>query len=290
MASPATVLVTAATGNVGPHAVAELLRAGATVRALVLPDDPRAGELPDGTQLCEGDLADPESLDAALDGVDGVFLMWPFFTLPVDTAPTVLKKIEQRARRVVLVSSVGVHIGLERRDNNCHAFLEELIEATSLEWTFLRTTGFMANALGFAGQIRAGDVVRFPYGAAARTSVHEADLAAVGARALVTDGHAGQRYLVTGPEVLTQREQVSIIGEVLGRELRWEDVAAQEARERMVASGWPPAYADGALDYFAMLTREPEVSSTTVADILGRPARTFREWTEEHADAFVMGA
>ncbi|MEG3631660.1 NAD(P)H-binding protein [Streptomyces poriticola] len=282
-----TVLITAATGNVGPHAAAELLRAGARVRALVLKDDPNVGRLPEGVELFEGDLARPDTLDAALDGVDGVFLMWPFFTTDVTTAPEVVKKIEARARRVVLVSSVGVHIGLERVDNNCHAYLEELLEATGLEWTFLRTTGFQANALGFAEQIRGGgEVVHFPYGAATRTSVHEADLAAVGAVALAGPGHAGQKYLVTGPEELSQKEQVRIIGEVIGRDLGWQDVQHEAARAAMVASGWPPSYADGALDYFAMITETPELSSTVVADVTGRPARTFRSWAEEHAEAF----
>ncbi|MFF3907755.1 NAD(P)H-binding protein [Streptomyces sp. NPDC001848] len=286
MTAQPTVLVTAATGNVGPHACAHLLRAGARVRALVLKDDPHVTRLPDGVEVYHGDLAVPESLDTPLEGVDGVFWMWPFFTLDVRTAPEVLRRIEERTRRIVLVSSVGVHIGLEPVDNNCHAYLEQLIERTGLEWTFLRTTGFMANALGFAPQIRAGDVVRFPYGAAARTPVHEGDLAEVGARSLLADGHAGRKYLVSGPEVLTQEQQVQIIGDVLGRGLRWQDVHADEARKQMVAAGWPPSYADGALDYFARLTREPEVGSSVVAQVTGRPARTFRQWAEEHAEAF----
>ncbi|WP_422755602.1 NAD(P)H-binding protein [Micromonospora sp. WMMD708] len=282
-----TVLVTGATGNVGPHAVAELLAAGAQVRALVLADDPNLDRLPAGVQLCTGDLADPDSLDAALDGVDGVFWMWPFFSLSTATAPAVLEKMEQRVRRVALVSSVGVHIGLEPVDNNCHAYLEHLLERSTLAWTFLRTTGFMANALGFAAQVRdGGAVVRFPYGDAARTSVHEADLAAVGVRALLEDGHEYRSYLVSGPELLTQREQVHIIGEVIGRPIGWQDVHAEEARRQMVATGWPPSYADGALDYFATLTKEPEVGSTVVAEVTGRPARTFRQWAHEHAAAF----
>ncbi|MGW0331543.1 NAD(P)H-binding protein [Streptomyces sp. NPDC003011] len=286
MTAQPTVLVTAATGTVGPLAAAHLLRAGARVRALVLEDDPHVARLPVGVEPYVGDLAEPESLDAALEGVDGVFWMWPFFTLGVRTAPEVLRRIEERARRVVLVSSVGVHVGVEPVDNNCHAYLEQLIERTGLEWTFLRTTGFMANALGLAPQIRAGDVVRFPYGAAARRPVHEGDLAEVGARALLEDGHAGRKYLVSGPEVVTQQRQAEIIGDVLGRTLRWEDVHAEEARKQMVAAGWPPSYADGALDYFASLTRQPEAGSSVVGQVTGRPARTFRQWAEEHADAF----
>jgi len=285
--SPAPkILITAATGNVGPHAAAWLVEAGIPARALVLDDDPAVGKLPENVEICRGDLTDPDTLDAALDGVSGVFWMWPFFTLSTETAPAVLAKIEKQAPRIAFVSSVGVHIGLERRDNNCHAYLEELIQETSLDWTCLRTTGFMANTLGFAEQIRGGDVVRFPYGGAARTSVHEADLAAVGMRALTSDGHAGKNYLVTGPEALTQREQVRIIGEAIGRELTWEDIHAQAAHEQMVATGWPPSYADGALDYFAMLTREAEVMSTVVQDVTGKPARTFRQWAAEHADRF----
>lgn len=290
MTEQKTVLVTAATGNVGPHAVRRLLDAGVTVRALVLKDDPNTGRLPEGTELYEGDLRDPDSLDAALDGVDGVFLMWPFFTTSVETAPAVVRKIERAARKVVLVSSIGVHIGLERVDNNCHAYLEELLEATTLEWTFLRTTGFQANALGFAPQITSTGTVHFPYGAAVRTSVHEGDLAAVGAAALAGTGHGGQKYLVTGPEALSQEEQVRIIGEVVGRELGWQDVEHEDARAAMVGSGWPPSYADGALDYFAMLTKEPELGSTVVEDVTGRPARTFRDWAHEHAAAFLPPA
>ncbi|MGW0565206.1 NAD(P)H-binding protein [Streptomyces sp. NPDC003016] len=286
MTARTVVLVTAATGNVGPHAVAHLLDAGARVRALVLRDDPNIGRLPQGVEICYGDLADPDSLDEALEGVDGVFLMWPFFALPVDTAPAVLKKIEAKARRVAFVSSVGVHIGLEPVDNNCHAYIEQLLERTTLEWTFLRTTGFHCNAMGFAAQIRTGDVVRYPYGAATRTSVDESDLAAVGAKALTSDGHARKKYLVSGPEELSQAEQVRIIGEVLGRELSWQDIEHGAARQAMVDSGWPPSYADGALDYFATLTKEPEVGSKVVEEVTGTPARTFRSWAVERADAF----
>lgn len=280
------VLVTAATGNLGPHAATELLAAGAAVRALVLPGDPHADRLPSAVEVFHGDLADPDSLDDALEGVDGVFFMWPFFTLGVDTAPAVVAKIEATARRIALVSSVGVHIGLEPVDNNCHAYLEQLLEKTALDWTFLRTTGFHCNALGFAPQIRSGNVVRHPYGAATRTSVHEADVAAVGAAALTAAGHGGKKYLVTGPEELSQADQVRIIGETIGRRLAWEDVEHEAARQAMVGSGWPPSYADGALDYFAALTRQPEVGSEVVAEVTGRPARTFRAWAAERAEDF----
>ncbi len=282
-----TVLVTGATGNVGPHAVRQLVEEGVPVRAFVLPDDPRAALLPAECDIVRGDLADPDSLDPALKGVDAVFLMWPFFTLTVETAPAVLDKIAKQTRRIAFVSSVGVHLGLERRDNNCHAYIEELAEERDMAGTFLRVTGFDCNALASWGnQIRAGDVVRFPYGKAARSSVHEADVAAVAVKALTTDGHAGKKYLVTGPETLTQEEHLQAIAEALGRPLRWEDVPAEVALRQLRAAGWPDGYAEGALDYFHRLVTQPEEVSTVVPDVLGRPARRFREWAEEHVADF----
>lgn len=280
------VLIIGATGTVGPHAASRLVAAGATVRVLALKDDPNLDRLPPQAEILFGDLAEPDSLDEALDGVDGVFLMWPFFTLDVSTAPAVLSKIEAAARRVVFVSSVGVHIGLEPVDNNCHAYIEKLLEQTTLEWTFLRTTGFHCNALGFAPQIRGGDMVRYPHGRATRTSVDEADVAAVGVTALTGSGHARAKYLVSGPEELSQQQQVDIIGAALGRKIRWEDIEQEDAKRAMVGSGWPPTYAQGALDYFAMLVEQPEVSATTVQDVTGRPARSFAAWTAEHLDTF----
>ena len=95
-----------------------------------------------------------------------------------------------------------------------------------------------------------------------------------------------QVVAVTGPEALSQREQVQIIGEVLGRALVWEDIHHDAARKAMVDTGWPPSYADGALDYFADLCTTPEPGSTVVADTTGRRARSFRQWAVEHADAF----
>lgn len=280
------ILITASTGQVGPFAARALLERGHAVRALVLPDDERASVLPDGVEIVTGDLSDPAAVEAALDGVSHVFWMWPFFYLPTTTAPAMVERMSARALRVCVVSSVGVHIGLEHSDNNCHAYLEELLTKSQCRWTFLRTTGFMGNARGWAPQIRSSDVVRFPYGEARRTSVHERDLAEAGVHALLDDQHVGKAYLISGTEALSQREQVEILGGALGRDLDWLDVEADEARAQMVATGWPPSYADGALDYFRRLTGEVEVSSNAVAALTGRPAASFHDWARENADVF----
>src|SRR5262249_45417669 len=115
-----------------------------------------------------------------------------------------------------------------------HAEIERLIEASGLGWTFLRPGMFAANALTWwAPQIRAGDVVRWPYADAPTAPIHEQDIAAVAVRALIEAGHDGAEYVMTGPQSLTQREQVETIGEVIGRSLRFEELSPEEARREL---------------------------------------------------------
>jgi uncharacterized protein YbjT (DUF2867 family) len=142
------------------------------------------------------------------------------------------------------------------------------------------------NTLGWADQIRRDGVVRRPYGRASRSLIHERDVAAVAVRALVDDGHAGARYVLTGPESITQEEQVALIGEAIDRRLQWEELPLPQARSIVAAELGGAAYADRALRYWAGLVADPEPVTTTVGDVTGVPARPFREWARDHADDF----
>jgi uncharacterized protein YbjT (DUF2867 family) len=268
------VLVTGATGTVGREVLAQLLDVGAGVR--VLTRDPTAARAPVRVEVARGDLRDPDSLRAPLRGVRSVFLVWPFAT--AEGLPAVIGMIAEHARRVVYLSSAAV------RDHERQA--ERLIERSGLEWTFLRPHAFAANALRWAGQIRAEGVVREPYGAAAMPPIHERDIAAVAVRALLGDGHVGAAYELTGPESLTQAEQVRVIGEATGRPARWEEAPPEAARRRMLDGGWPPAVVEDVLRTQARLVAEPRTATSAVEEITGIPARPFRSWAIEHAHAF----
>jgi uncharacterized protein YbjT (DUF2867 family) len=179
---------------------------------------------------------------------------------------------------VVYLSSSAV------RDHERQA--EQLIEESKLEWTVLRPHAFAANTLRWGGQIRAEGVVREAYGQAAMSLVHERDIAAVAVRALTRDGHAGAVYELTGPQSLTQAEQVHVVGEVIGQPVRWEEASPQEARLRMVALGWPPEAVDGILHAQAAMAAGPAPVTTTVEEVTGAAARTFPSWVVEHAHVF----
>jgi uncharacterized protein YbjT (DUF2867 family) len=116
--------------------------------------------------------------------------------------------------------------------------------------------------------------------------VHERDIAAVAARALTQDGHAGAVHELTGPHSLTQTEQVGVIGEVIGHPVRWSETSPEDTRQQMLSRGRPPEVVDGILRAQAEMTLGPAPVTATVEEVTGRPARTFRSWVTEHGHAF----
>jgi len=265
--------VIGATGKVGRHVVAGLLDRGAAVQALAR--DPDAAKLQQGVEVVRGDLSEPEGLAEHLDAAEAVFLVWPFFS--ADGADEIVDMLASRARRIVYLSAEAAG----KRPDSFWARVERAIERSAADWTFLRPTGFAANTLMWADQIRETGVVRWPYGDAARSLIDERDIAAVAVRALTEDGHGGARYVLTGPEALTQVDQVRAIGAALGRIVRWDELSREEA-ERSLAGRVP----DTALDTWASFVRTPEVVTSTVEEVTGEPARTFAEWARDHVDDF----
>lgn len=268
------VLVTGATGNVGRHVTLQLRRTeGVRVRALTR--RPEAVRLPAGVEVARGDLMAPDTLEAGLRDVDAVFLLWPLLTS--EGAPAVLEVLARHARRVVYLSAPG---------GSFHAELEQLIEGSGLEWTFLRPTGFATNTLAWAPQIRSEGIVRWPYGEARRSLIHEQDIAAVAVRALMEENHVGQRYLLTGPEALTQIEQAHAIGRAIGRPVQYQELSPDTARRELLTAWGNAAFVDAALAGWSQMVAHPEPVTHTVEEITGAPARPFRDWARDHAEDF----
>ncbi|MFE9427494.1 NAD(P)H-binding protein [Kitasatospora sp. NPDC006697] len=280
------ILVTGATGNVGRELV-ELLRAeGEPVRA-VTRDAAKAGPLA-GAEVVQADPSQPESLRGALAGVHGIFLN--LAALGGAGAELLALAGECGVRRVVLLSSGSVEISAPEEGNliaEMHRTAEQQIEASGLAWTFLRPNEFAANSLfQWAPQVRASDVVRSAYGQSQMAPIHERDIAAVAALALRTGEHDGQSYLMTGPESLTVVDKVRIIGEVIGRDLRFEELSREEGEQVMVQSGLPAPLVATLLDYQAATVGTPAQVSTVVPELTGRPGLSYATWVAEHAAAF----
>jgi uncharacterized protein YbjT (DUF2867 family) len=274
------ILVTGATGTIGRQVVSQLLDTDGQVRAMTR--NPDAARLPSGVEVVRGDLTVPESLNKCLEGIDTVFLVW---TAPPGAFPAALDRIARQARRVVLLTSPHkTPHPLFQQTNPMAAMIAEIerrIEASGVQWTFLRPGMFAANALSWWGpRIRAGDVVRWPYGEAPTAPIHERDVAAVAVRALLEDGLEGAEPVLTGPESLSHREQVARIGEGIGRPLRFEEISPEEARRELP---FPAPAMDMLLKAWAATLGHPALVTSTVEEVTRRPARTFRDWVSDHA-------
>jgi len=279
------ILVIGGTGTVGRQVLRRLAATGAQVRALAR--NPGAARLPSQVEVVRGDLTLSETLDGCLDGIDAVFLVW---TAPAAAAAPVLERIAKHARRIVFLSApLKTAHPLFQQPNPLRAMfeqIEQLIETSGLQWTFLRPGMFAANALSWwAPQIRAGDVVRWPHLAATTAPIDERDIAAVAVRVLCEDGHAGAEYVLTGPQSLSQFEQVSAIGCVIGRSLRIEEISPDEARRELLAVA-PAVAVNMLLQAWAAAIGQPAHVTSTVAEITGAPPHTFLDWATDNAPEF----
>jgi uncharacterized protein YbjT (DUF2867 family) len=280
------ILVTGATGNIGREVVAQLRATECRIRAVSRTPD--AANLPDDVEVVPGDLSMPETLDQCLTGIDAMFLVW---VAPLASAAPAVARIASRVERVVLLTSPHrtPHPFFQQPNalRTVHAGIERLIETSGVQWTFLRPGVFALNCLNWWGpQIRSGEVVRWFHGAAATAPIHERDIAAVAVRALCDGGHGGREYVLTGPESLTQREQVRIIGGAIGRPLHFEELSPETARRELLTM-MPASIADMLLTAYAAAVDRPALVTSTVADVTGAPARSFDLWAVDHAAAFL---
>jgi uncharacterized protein YbjT (DUF2867 family) len=275
------ILVTGATGNVGRELVRALADAGQEVRALVRGQADRS-RMPAGVEVVVGDLDRPETLATAVQGVRGVHLLSGYQGMEGLLADARRAGVE----RVVLQSSSAVPGGdLGNAVARYHIRSEEAVRRSGLAWTMLQPNSFMSNATQWLPQLRAGDVIHAPFAHVRVATIDPADVAAVSARALTSDGHAGRSYRLSGPQSLTPADRVEVLAKVLGRKLRFQAQSDADARAEMRAA-MPAEYVDAFFSFFADGTLDESEVLPTVREVTGRPPRSFEQWAIAHADAF----
>ncbi len=278
------ILVTGATGNVGSRIVRLLAARGQAVRAFA-----RKGErarFDPQVEVVTGDYTDPESLRAALKGVSRVYILAAGHQLAQHEANLI---DAVKAARVELVVKHSVS-GAQYKATDIprwHRAGEERIEASGLPFVFLRPGSFASNALGWAATIKEQGTVYGALGEASLPVIDPQDIAEVAATVLSTPGHAGKAYELTGPESLTTAQQVSLLGEVLGRPLKYVNVPDSAVREAMLGMGMPSPDVDAMVGLIQTLRSLGRIEpSRDVKTLLGREPRSFRQWAESNAAAF----
>jgi uncharacterized protein YbjT (DUF2867 family) len=277
------IVVTGATGNIGRPLTRALAEAGEQVTAV----SRHAAEVPDGVRHVVADLADPAGLEPALAGAKALFLLLSGDLHDAVDGPAgvIRQAAASGVRRVVMLSSLGVATRPFGTTRIVMRELEDVLKESGLDWAILRPGGFASNALWWAESVRTQRVVAAPFGDVGVPIIDPADIAEVAAACLLDDRHTGGVYELTGPAVITPREQAEAIGAALGEPVRFHELTRAEARagmERMM----PAELADDTLDVLGSPTPAELRVSPDVRAILGRAPRTFADWAARNAEAF----
>lgn len=281
------ILVTGATGTVGRILTDQLLLAGALVRVITRR---RANvNLPAGVDIVRADLGDPGSLPTALTGVDQVFLLSNGPQIPEHDSNIAVAAARAGTTRIVKLSVArAAEATASDPLARWHRAGEQAVRDSGLDWTFLRSVGFMSNALHWTNSIRTENTVYAPYGDHRNAVIDPHDIATVAAVVLTTQGHEQQAYRLTGPEAISPVEQTNVLADVLRRPLRFIQVHPVRARQELVNRGISAEVADGIMAVRAAgLDDSLAIVHPTVERITGRPARSFRDWCQHHQADFM---
>ncbi|MGX1135211.1 uncharacterized protein YbjT (DUF2867 family) [Streptomyces glaucescens] len=278
-------VVTGATGNVGRALVGALAATGAEVTATSR--GITAADVPEGVRPRRADLTDAESLRPVLDGAEALFLQNGGAGAHLLRTGDVLDVAKGAGvRRVVLLSSQGV---VTRPGSASHGLvaraIEDAVRGSGLDWTILRPGGFASNAYAWAGSVRTGRTVAAPFGDVGLPVVDPDDIAGVAAVALRKDGHAGEVYELTGPALVTPRQQAAAIGAALGEPVRFVELSREEAAAGMAAF-MPADVVETTLSILGSPTPAEQRVGPDVERVLGRAPGTFAEWARRNAAAF----
>lgn len=276
-----TTLVIGARGSVGRHVVDQLLAAGEPVRASVR--NLASADLPAEVSVVAADLTRPDTLTAALDGVQKVFLY-----APADGADGFIAAARDAdLERIVLLSSGSVLLpyAMGNAIAEEHRSVEAALADSGLPWTPIRPLVLANNAVNWAGSIRTEGVVRLVRPEAVTAPIHERDIAAVAVAALA--GEAGEEVsaMLTGSELLSQRRQVELVGAAIDQDIRIEELSESQARDHFGQFA-KPEIVDALIELIAAAANGGSPATGAVEQVLGRPAVPFGQWAREHASDF----
>jgi uncharacterized protein YbjT (DUF2867 family) len=265
-----TILVTGATGNIGRRMVDHLIDLGANdIRALT--NNPEKADLPDGVRPVTGYLGNPESLPAALQGVDRMYLA------PLPTTLDVTLDMVKKAGVEYLVALSGAAHWQEHADK---------VNASGIVNTQLGPGEFLENFGIWSEQIKATRTVREPYPTAVEAPISMDDIARVAATLLVKpeQAHYGQMYPITGPQALTRAQIAEQVGVGIGVPVTYEQCERAESEQLYNAA--LGGRASWYLDQIANALEHPQYANDLVAELTGTPAQSVAQWAAANAELF----
>lgn len=282
------ITVFGATGNTGAPLVDSLLAKGSKVRAVT--SDPAKVDVlkAKGCEAVTANFTDPAALERACAGAERIYLVTPAHLDMRRWKANVIGAAKAAGvRHVVLATGLGASPKARVTFGQWHSETQELVKESGLDWTFVQPTYFMQNLLWQVGNIAKTGVYHDDLGGPVAW-IDARDIADVAAEALTGPGHEGKTYGLTGPEALTGEDIAAMLSEVTGRAITCAPLSVEDAKAAMIAAGMQEEVAAAMVELASIAPKGCLAGiETTVSDVLGRPARRFRDFVSEHRKAFL---
>ena len=280
------ILVTTA-GKVGSETARLLRERDVPVRVLVRDPAKAAARAlaAAGAEIAAGDLGVPASIDEAMSGVSGVVLVSP--AVPAQELNVVASAARADAGHVVKATSkapAGSPIARRR----WQAEIEAGLAASGIPHTLLRSNAYMQNMLALAPAIATTSSFGSSAGNGRSGLVDARDVAAVAAEIITSPAaHTGKTYWLTGPELLSNYDVAAVLSKLLGRTITYRELTFEQNQDAMIRAGVPEQIAEMNAQAFSLTADgDAEWVSQDVPSLLGRPARSFEQFTADYAAAF----
>ena len=281
------ICITGAGGTVGKELVKQLELAKVPFRVAYFSKEKMEAALAKGMDAVTIDYNRPDTLREAFQGCERLFLL----------GPNALNQTQLELNAVEAAKAVGIKyivkqsvMGSEAKDFSLalvHRPVEKAIEASGIEWTFLRPNSFMQNVVTFMAEtIKAESAFYSASDQGKIAHVDVRDIAAVAVKALTESEpiHFGQAYTLTGSEALTYDDLADELSKVLGRSISHISLSPEDLKHGMLAEGMPEAIAERMLD-LERYYREDKASLITndIKQVTGQDPIQFAQYTRDYA-------
>jgi uncharacterized protein YbjT (DUF2867 family) len=278
------LLITGATGNIGQPLVQRLRAAGATVWA-----GSTSGQDVAGAPGRVVDFSRPQTLDAAFDGIDTLFLLFPLRPDKLDLARHAVQAAQRAGvKHVVRSSGAGADLNSPYAIGRLQGAVDALITDSAIPTTLLRPSSFMQNWVQYyAGMVKSGSVY-LPNGNGRTPWIDVRDIAEAAATVLLHPAeHAGLAYELTGPDLLDTAEVLASIAQAGGTAATYVPVTEAQAVAQMSQAGMP-AWTVEIMASLGRMTADGAAARRTpdLATLIGRGGTSFADFAHEHAQLF----
>jgi uncharacterized protein YbjT (DUF2867 family) len=282
------ILITGATGNVGSQLLKEFSLNNVPVTALVRKKDPSKQPPLRNIEYVEADLAKPSSLVEAFKGAKSIFLILPLVPNMVDLGCNAVDAARKAGVRYIVKLSVMLPEDSPIKLQQLHKEIENYIEASGLDCSFLRPNSFYQNYINICGKtIRSGNVFYLPLADARISSIDTRDVASAAFKVLTTEVGKNQAHDLTGPESLTNENIAGVFTKVLGRRISYAAIDDDAATTSMSQGGVSYWLISVLMElYHSQRKGNADLVSESVQELTGKPPIPFDKFVWDHISSF----